>query len=559
MSNQDEPSVNVIHDIKSYAPFIRAGPGEYSDILNSKSTSQSPIVVGFWRVDNFTGGTEAFEAEYDEVKYILSASELTATSGESTWKDGRSGRVFQANAGSAVWLPKGSQTILMSSKDLKVLYVEQTYRQVIPLPIFDPAWSRRLDHLYDRTLNDYCVRNKASQDRFSRALEHMPGGNTRSVLHYDPFPMALVSGRDCFVTSADGVEYVDFVSEFSAAFFGHSNPTIMEAIKQSMSQGMNLGGPGEAEIELARHIKSRFRSIEKLRFCNSGSEANTMALALATAVTKRRKIVAFQNGYHGGFISFGNAPSTTTIPHEFLLGRFNDIEHAKTLISDEVAAIIVEPVQAAGGCVVGTADFLRYLREAATKCGAILIFDEVVTSRLHINGLQGKYGIYPDMTTIGKYVGGGLSFGAFGGRADIMDALDPRTGFIAHSGTYNNNVFSMAAGVAAAKLLTQESIERANSLGDSLRNGINSYQKDFIQASGIGSMIGLHFLGPAAAKLRDALFFYMLGKQVYIGKRGFLSLSLAHEPEHIQRFLDEFAGFIDQVFGDGNPVDGPRI
>lgn len=207
-------------------------------------------------------------------------------------------------------------------------------------------------------------------------------------------------------------------------------------------------------------------------------------------------------------------------------------------------------MQGAGSANVGTIEFLRYLREAATSHGAILIFDEVATSQLHFNGLQGRFGIYPDLTTVGKYIGGGPSFSAFGGRADIMDAPDPRTGFMTHSGTYNNNVFTMAAGVAAATLLTPEKIERANQLGDDIRDGINAYGNKFIRANGLGSVVGLKFSGLAANRLRDAFFFYMLGKQMYIGKRVFFSINLTHEAEHVKKFLDAFAGFLAEVFGE---------
>ncbi|KAF7555475.1 hypothetical protein G7Z17_g2157 [Cylindrodendrum hubeiense] len=353
---------------------------------------------------------------------------------------------------------------------------------------------------------------------------------------------------------SDGAEYLDCVSEYSAAMFGHSNPKILAAIQEAMNRGINLGGPGNDEVALAHSIKDRFRSIAKVRFCNSGSEANTMALALATHVTKKKKILAFENGYHGGFIQFDSNPSPTTIPHDFVLGRFNDIEYTRSLLSDEIAAIIVEPMQGAGGVSVATKAFLQFLRDAATKHKALLIFDEVVTSRLHINGLQGYFEVYPDLTTLGKYIGGGPSFGAFGGLVEVMEALDPKhSSPIHHSGTYNNNVFTMAAGVAAAKILTKEKISKANSLGDKVRDGINSAMKDYntqlIEASGMGSMVGVRFSGPAQARLRDCLFFYMLSRGVYMGKRGFVSLNLTHEEKHIDQLLDSFYAFAQEVFG----------
>ncbi|KAK7408326.1 hypothetical protein QQX98_009528 [Neonectria punicea] len=270
-------------------------------------------------------------------------------------------------------------------------------------------------------------------------------------------------------------------------------PHILETVQQAMSRGINRGGPGDDEVELARLIKDRFQSIDTLR------------------VTKRSKILAFENGYHGGFIGFGTKPSQTTIPHDFVLGRFNNIEYTRSLLSHEIAAITVEPMQGAGGVIPGTSGFLQFLRDEDTRLGAVLIFDKVVTSRLRINGLQGHHRIFPDITTLGKYIGGGPSFGAFGGRANLMDALDPRReSALSHSGTYNNNVFTMAAGIAAAELLTQEKILKANSLGDKLREGVNSIMTkcrvQLINATGFGSVVGLHFSGLSQARLRDTLF-----------------------------------------------------
>lgn len=278
-----------------------------------------------------------------------------------------------------------------------------------------------------------------------------------------------------------------------------------------------------------------------------------MCGTLLTKLDSKKQILAFENGYHGGFIGFSDKSLPTNIPHDFVLGRFNDIEYTRLLMDHDLAAIIVEPMQGAGGMNLGTVDFLQFLRDSATKYGALLIFDEVVTSRLHINGLQGHFGITPDITTLGKYLGGGPSFGAFGGRNDIMALLDPRVqSGLAHSGTYNNNILSMAAGVAAAGIVTPTRIEKANSLGDKLRNGLNSLVKQYkiqmIRATGFGSMVGIKFEGPAQDKLRDALFFHMLRHSIYLGRRGFISLNLVHEEKDIDLVLNAFAAFMGEVF-----------
>lgn len=202
--------------------------------------------------------------------------------------------------------------------------------------------------------------------------------------------------------------------------------------------------------------------------------------------------------------------------------------------------------------IAGSRDFLQFLRDEATRVGAVLIFDEVITSRLNYGGLQEYYGIIPDMTTIGKHFGGGFSFGAFGGRKDIMELYDPQSPrSLFHSGTWNNNVFSMTAGVAATKLLSREALEKNNNLGNKLRDGLaaifSSKDASIVTLSGFGSVIGLHFNGPSAEKLRDLFFFYMLHNRIYVGRRGFLALNLTHKEEHVNRVLEVVNEFCGEV------------
>ena len=241
---------------------------------------------------------------------------------------------------------------------------------------------------------------------------------------------------------------------------------------------------------------------------------------------------------------------------------YNDIGKTRKLITSDIAAIILEPMQGRSGMIPATTQFLKFLRQQATEIGAILIFDEVITSRLHINGLQGFHGISPDMTTLGKYLGGGPPFGAFGGRRDIMEKLDPRTsvagGGVSQSGTYNNNILTMSAGVAASKILTKERIEKVNDLGDTLKNGINQILHttdsdrglSLIHSTGFGSVIGLHFLGPLADDIKEAFFFHMLSRGIYVGQRGFISLNIMHEQEHVDRVLEAVREFSQGLLRD---------
>jgi glutamate-1-semialdehyde 2,1-aminomutase len=221
--------------------------------------------------------------------------------------------------------------------------------------------------------------------------------------------------------------------------------------------------------------------VELVRFTNSGTEANTMAIAAALASTGRKKILVFHNGYHGGTLYFPKAlpQINTNLPHDFVFAPYNDIEGTKDVISklpqDSLAAILVEPIQGSGGCIVGDKKFLEYLDTTAHELEAVFIVDEVMTSRLAYSGLSSSLGLQPDIITLGKWIGGGMSFGAFGGQRDgSMFLFDPRESVLAHSGTFNNNIVTMAAGCAGLDLYTEDEVQRLNDLGDVLKSGIES-------------------------------------------------------------------------------------
>ncbi|KAJ6016837.1 acetylornithine aminotransferase [Penicillium sp. IBT 35674x] len=392
-------------------------------------------------------------------------------------------------------------------------------------------------------IQQYETSHPLSKKAHENAKRVLPAGSTRSVLVSEPFPLVIKSAEGANITTVDGKTFENFISDYSAGIYGHSHPVIHTAIQDALAIGFSLGGVLAKEAELADVLVQRFPSVEKVRFCNSGTEANTFALATAVAYTGRKKILVFDNGYHGGTISFyGTSGSPMNLPHEFVLGRFNSIEQTSPLLNTDIAAILIEPMQSAGGMRPASRDFLAYLRQAATEIGAVLIFDEVVTSRLHYNGLQGAWGIIPDMTTLGKYLGGGFPFGAFGGLARIMDRFDSSDKSLAfhHSGTFNNNVFTMFAAVAASKMITPEEIQRLNGLGDRFREEANQIASQFGQISftGYGSMIGIHFAGENADQLRDIFYFSLLTKGLSVGRRGFVALNLLHTEDSIDRLLE---------------------
>ena len=287
-------------------------------------------------------------------------------------------------------------------------------------------------------------------------------------------PSHAARGAGC--GTLDGHAYIDFLGEFTAGIYGHSHPAIRAAIVGALDRGLNLAGHTAMEAELARLVCDRFPSVELVRFTNSGTEANLMAIALAIAATGRRKIMVFSGAYHGGLLTFPGGRSPVNVPHDFVVAPYNDADGAVRLITDELAAILVEPMMGSAGCIPGDPAFLAALREGASRVGALLIFDEVMTSRLAPGGRQQSLGIAPDLTTLGKYVGGGMSFGAFGGRRDLMARFDPRApNALPHAGTFNNNVLTMAAGVAGlTEAYTPEAAIALNARGDALRERLNA-------------------------------------------------------------------------------------
>jgi len=304
--------------------------------------------------------------------------------------------------------------------------------------------------------------------------------------------------------------------------------------------------------------------MEQLRFCNSGTEANIWALTAARQLTGRKKIIAFRDAYHGGAIKFPNGHSALNIPFDFVLAEFNDTAGTEELIhaiGSELAAVIVEPILGAGGNIPADRKFLEMLRKATRKTGALLIFDEVKTSRIGPAGFQGLLGIEPDLTTLGKFIGGGLTFGAFGGSSEIMAHFNPKNpGHWNHAGTFNNNVCTMAAGCAAmGEVYTprraQEFLEYSEAFRLSL-NALFAAQGAPMYANGMGSMIAIHFsrnptmrttdITAGCRAMRPLLHLEMLLAGVLICSRGDMFLSLPMTEQHLSRARDALKSFIDR-------------
>ena len=233
----------------------------------------------------------------------------------------------------------------------------------------------------------------------------MPGGNTRTVLYHGPFPLRVASGEGARITDVDGHSYLNFLGEYTAGVFGHSHPAIRAAIARGLETGLNLGAHGVLEAQLADLVCQRFPAIETVRFTNSGTEANLMAVSLAREVTGRNKILVFEGGYHGALMYFKDGGRTVNAPFPFVRAPYNDVEATAEAIrtaGDDLAAVLVEPMLGSGGCIPGDPAFLAMLRAEATAAGALLIFDEVMTSRFGPNGAHALFAVTPDLVTLGS-------------------------------------------------------------------------------------------------------------------------------------------------------------
>jgi glutamate-1-semialdehyde 2,1-aminomutase len=421
--------------------------------------------------------------------------------------------------------------------------------------------TQRLEHARHR----YAAKRPRSATLFERASAVMPGGSTRSVLDVRPFPFRVVSAHGSRLTDVDGLEYLDLLGDFTAGLLGHDPGPVAAAVRARLADGWSLGAMHTDEIRLAELVCDRFASIEQVRFTNSGTEANLMAIQLARHVTGRSRVVVFDGAYHGGLLYFGVGGEALRAPFEFDIARYNDLASVDAVLAEhggDVACVLVEPMMGAAGCIPAADGFLDGLRRRCDQRGALLVFDEVMTSRMSGGGAQARLGVLPDMTTLGKYLAGGMTFGAFGGRSEIMAAFDPaRGGTLTHGGTFNNNVVSMAGGVAAlTELLAPDRLDELFERGEGLRAAV----ADLLDASalpmcvtGWGSMLTIHAVaGPVHAPndlrdtdrdLKELLFHELLDRGVYVAPRGFLALSLAVTDADVDVFVDALGGALSAM------------
>ena len=332
----------------------------------------------------------------------------------------------------------------------------------------------------ERAVTDYQAKTPRSRQLFEEALRVMPGGNSRTTTFFDPYPFYITRGEGARIWDADGNERLDFNCNYTSLILGHANPAVVKAIQDAAVHGMSFPGPSEHEIRLAEILTTRIPGMEVVRFANSGTEATMHAVRVARAFTGRAKIAKFEGAYHGThdwvLVSVAPDPATAgsrkrpksvawssgvppmVVKHVVTL-PWNDADACEKILEKQggdIAALIIDPLLANAGMIPVREGFLEKLREVTQRLGILLIFDEVISFRVGRGGAQERFNIRPDLTTLGKIIGGGLAVGAFGGRADVMNFYDPRDGKgrINHGGTFNANPLTMAGGIATMEQLT---------------------------------------------------------------------------------------------------------
>jgi glutamate-1-semialdehyde 2,1-aminomutase len=373
-----------------------------------------------------------------------------------------------------------------------------------------------------------------SQKLYDRALSSLPGGNTRTTVFMKPYPIYAARGEGCRVWDVDGNEFIDCINNFTSLIHGHAHPVLVEAATRQLAQGSAFGLPTESEIELAELLASRLPDVDQVRFTNSGTEAVMMALKAARAFTGRPKIAKCEGAYHGSYdyaeVSLDPTPEAwgRNAPVSVAYARgtpdnvladvvtipFNDAEAAISLIREhgpELACVLVDPMPNRAGLAPADKSYLEALRSITREVGALLIFDEVITFRLGFRGAQGLWNIAPDLTTLGKIIGGGFPVGAVGGKREFMAVFDPRSGkpALPHGGTFSANPVTMRAGLAAMELLDEAAFARLDAIGQAVRSGIDeAFRRTGVpgRTVGLGSLLKIHF---ADRPIRDYRSAYM--------------------------------------------------
>ena len=424
----------------------------------------------------------------------------------------------------------------------------------------------------------YIEKTPKSRAIWEEAQDYLPGGDSRHSIFWDPYPIFVESGAGCHVVDADGVDRLDFINTMTTLILGHAPRPVVQAVQEQLEKGVAYNAPNQHQIRLAKLLCQRIASFDLVRFTNSGTEATLNTLRAARAITGKSRFAKVEGGYHGTHdavtvsirVNPAQAgdpdrpvavPNSAGLPDGILDGvliiPFNESDAALRLLEenkDNLAAVIVEPVIGSVGMIPASPDFLTMLREFTKENNIILIFDEVISFRVAPGGAQEYYGITPDMTALGKIIGGGFPVGAFGGRRDIMELYDPSKGAkVSHAGTFNANPVTMLAGAVTLEQLTPEVYRDLAELTERLRQGVREVCAELevpVQVTGLGSLYGIHFtkdpvhnyrdVAAEDTKLRTQVFLGMMNEGILTTSNLVGALSTAITDVEVDTYLDTF-------------------
>jgi glutamate-1-semialdehyde 2,1-aminomutase len=405
----------------------------------------------------------------------------------------------------------------------------------------------------------FLERTPRSAAHAERASAVMPGGDTRAAAHHPPYQLTMTSGQGPYLTDLDGHRYLDLIGNFTSLVHGNAYGPVIEAATRAAAAGTNWPARNEYAVELAEELCRRVQSVEQLRFTNSGSEATMLAVEIARTATDRQKFVMARYGYHGSMPQFERG----TFGHEggdTLLATFGDLAEFEAVLDrdgGDIACVILEPVLGSGGVVTPPEGFLAGVAEAAHRAGALFVLDEVITLRLAPGGRQTVEGVTPDLTAMAKIIGGGFPVGAVGGRADLMELCNPFRPRIFHSGTFNGNPVTMAAGLEAVRHLTSDAISAMDVRTAHLERRIGEAAAAHglpLSTRRAGSLLQVYASDEVPAsngertddELANLFHLALLNHGVFMAGRGLIALSTVLEDE----LVDEAATRFDAALAD---------
>jgi len=400
----------------------------------------------------------------------------------------------------------------------------------------------------------YLQRTCLSADMYARATSLMPGGTSRQAAYWAPYPLTIERGAGPRFRDVDGHEYLDLINNYTAMVHGHAYPPVIEAARQQIAKGTGWAAANDASNRLAELIIERVPAIERVRFTNSGSEAGALAFTIARVVTGRNKLLMARWGYHGSLHEFelGSFGQPGPLTHLASYNKLADFEAVLNEHGNDIAAVFLEPVLGASGVIGGEADFLHGVKAAAHAAGALFVLDEVLTLRFATGGCQAGIDLVPDLTMLGKIIGGGFPVGAIGGSAELLKIFDPADMQVFHTGTFNANPVTMVAGEVSLRELNAERIEKMSRLRDSLQSGLAMLASKHglpLSMNHYGSCLNLYFsdtppessIVRGDAEVMSRFHIACLNHGLFIAPRGMIALSTVTGEEHIAEALERAA------------------